>query len=113
MAGDLTRASDSERERVVGRLRIGAEEGRLTIDELDERTARAYVARTRGELAELIEDLPVPRAAPPSAHPGQRLPWMPGRLAFSASWSGPSDPRQAGSDILEFVVPAMFAHGYD
>jgi hypothetical protein len=44
------RASDAERERAVARLRDAAAAGRLTIDELDERTAVAYAARTVGEL---------------------------------------------------------------
>jgi hypothetical protein len=40
-------ASDAERERAVARLRRGASEGRLTVDELDERCARAYSAGSR------------------------------------------------------------------
>lgn len=40
------------------RLRRGASEGRLTVEELDERCARAYAARTHGELEALLGDLP-------------------------------------------------------
>jgi hypothetical protein len=54
----VTRASDSEREAVVARLRHAAGEGRLTVDELDERIDAAYAATTRAELEPLTADLP-------------------------------------------------------
>jgi hypothetical protein len=52
------RVSDVERQAVVRRLERALRDGRLTIVEFDERTQAAYAARTRGELAELTEDLP-------------------------------------------------------
>jgi uncharacterized protein DUF1707 len=52
------RASQDERERVVERLRTHAGEGRLELDELEERIEAALRARTRGELAALLRDLP-------------------------------------------------------
>jgi hypothetical protein len=52
------RASDAERERAVAELREHALAGRLTVEELDERSERAYSARTRGELDALLADLP-------------------------------------------------------
>jgi hypothetical protein len=52
------RASDADRDRVAEVLRHAAGEGRLTVDELDERIDRAFAARTHGELAELTADLP-------------------------------------------------------
>lgn len=55
------RASEAERERVVDRLRHHAGEGRLDIEELEQRVEAAYGAKTRGELARLLEDLPEPR----------------------------------------------------
>src|SRR5262245_49450249 len=58
MADDDLRASDSEREALVTQLRDHAAEGRLTTDELEERTAAAYAATTRGELVALRRDLP-------------------------------------------------------
>jgi hypothetical protein len=51
-------ASHADRERTVDVLRAGYSEGRLTEDELRRRTARAYEARTVGELALLVADLP-------------------------------------------------------
>src|SRR5439155_574345 len=56
------RASDAEREHTVERLREGATEGRLTLEEFTERMSRAYEARTHDELAELEKDLPVGQA---------------------------------------------------
>jgi hypothetical protein len=112
---DRTRASDSERERVVDRLRAAATAGRLTVDELDERTALAYGAVTRGELAELVDDLPVtrePRPSPPPARP-RRLPWFPGRYEFTVRWVAPASRKDAQADLMEFVAPPMHRFGYD
>ena len=53
------RASDAERERVAQLLRDSAADGRLDMDELDERLESAYAARTFGELRALTRDLPV------------------------------------------------------
>ncbi|WP_037573346.1 DUF1707 SHOCT-like domain-containing protein [Phaeacidiphilus oryzae] len=53
------RASDADRERVVGWLRDAFAEGRLTMDEHAERVDAAYAARTQGELVPLTRDLPV------------------------------------------------------
>jgi hypothetical protein len=52
------RVSDAERQAVVRRLERALRDGRLTIVEFDHRVAAAYAARTRGELADLTEDLP-------------------------------------------------------
>jgi hypothetical protein len=69
------RASDAERERVATVLREHAAEGRLDVDELDERLEQAYAARTRSELERLTTDLPpapVPRPRPPVPAESQR-----------------------------------------
>ncbi|MEV6422631.1 DUF1707 domain-containing protein [Streptomyces sp. NPDC051662] len=55
-----TRASDAERERVAERLREAMAEGRLDMEEFDERLEAAFTARTHGELAPLVRDLPAP-----------------------------------------------------
>ena len=52
------RASNAERDAVVRRLERAMRDGRLTIDEFDERSQAAYAARTVGELKTLTEDLP-------------------------------------------------------
>ncbi|MEU9389025.1 DUF1707 and DUF4190 domain-containing protein [Streptomyces sp. NPDC048324] len=61
-------ASHAERERAVDVLRAGYGEGRLQHAEFERRVARAYEARTVGELALLVADLPqgpVPVNSPP------------------------------------------------
>jgi hypothetical protein len=52
------RVSDAERDVTLRTLGDHAAVGRLTLDELEERSGRALAARTRGELAALITDLP-------------------------------------------------------
>jgi len=56
--GPAVRASDAEREHAVALLQRGFTDGRLTQDELEERAAVAYAARTAAELSELTVDLP-------------------------------------------------------
>ena len=52
------RASHDDRAAIVGRLQEAGLAGRLDPDELDERTTAALSARTLGDLAELVRDLP-------------------------------------------------------
>ncbi|MFD5013120.1 DUF1707 and DUF4190 domain-containing protein [Streptomyces chartreusis] len=51
-------ASHADRERAVDVLRAGYGEGRLEQPEFEKRVTRAYTARTVGELALLVADLP-------------------------------------------------------
>ncbi|WP_351232884.1 DUF1707 domain-containing protein [Streptomyces sp. NPDC002133] len=62
MTSDLPemRASDAERERIAERLREAVAEGRLDMEEFEERLDSAYKARTHGELEPLVRDLPAP-----------------------------------------------------
>lgn len=52
------RVSDAERESAVTRLREHGAAGRLDFDELEQRVGAAYAARTHGELAAPLDDLP-------------------------------------------------------
>jgi hypothetical protein len=52
------RASDADRERVAETLRQAAGDGRLTMDELDERLDAVYAAKTYAELVPITQDLP-------------------------------------------------------
>ena len=56
--GNLVRASDADRDRVVEALAGASAEGRLTLEEYSERSDAALVARTVGDLASLTADLP-------------------------------------------------------
>jgi hypothetical protein len=55
---DADRAADADREAVAERLRVAAGEGRIDLEELDDRLGRAYGARTYGQLRALVADLP-------------------------------------------------------
>ena len=57
------RASDTDRDRVAGILREAAAEGRLTMEELDERLDAVYAAKTYAELEPITHDLPHPGTA--------------------------------------------------
>lgn len=61
------RASDADRERAADALRNAAGDGRLTIEELDERLPAVYAARTRHQLERLVADVLV-------AAPARRVP---------------------------------------
>lgn len=55
---DDLRASDAEREETASLLRDHAGHGRLDVAELGERLDHAYAARTRADLAAVVDDLP-------------------------------------------------------
>ena len=65
------RASHEDRDRVVELLRVSAGDGRLTAEELDERLELAMTARTYGELARVVADLPA--AGPVVSAPAPRV----------------------------------------
>ena len=58
MADPDLRASDDDRERTAEQLRGAAAQGRITVDELEDRLQATYAARTQGELAPIVADLP-------------------------------------------------------
>jgi Domain of unknown function (DUF1707) len=63
------RASDADRERVAEVLRQAAGDGRLTMDELDERLDAVYQAKTYAELEPVTHDLPSPDGYTPAPAP--------------------------------------------
>jgi Domain of unknown function (DUF1707) len=69
------RASDSDRDEVVDRLRAATAEGRLRVGELEQRLEDAFRARTYGELDALVADLPATPA--PTPLPARRRPGLP------------------------------------
>jgi hypothetical protein len=72
------RASDTEREQAVDRLRRAAGEGRLTVDELDARLHEAYGSVTREQLDRLLADLPEDGARLPATAGAARTLVQPG-----------------------------------
>ncbi|GLZ16158.1 hypothetical protein Acsp04_63930 [Actinomadura sp. NBRC 104425] len=59
------RASDADRDRVAAVLREAAGDGRISMDELEERLEAVYSAKTYAELEPLTRDLPAARGAAP------------------------------------------------
>lgn len=65
----LMRASSADRERTILVLQKSFVDGRLTMDELDERLGQAMVSRAFHELMALTVDLPVSPFGRLPAHP--------------------------------------------
>jgi len=85
------RASDADRERVAETLREAAGDGRLTMDELDERLDAAYAAKTYAELVPITRDLPDTGSGP----------------APAPSQSSSGDVRQYGEDPTSHTAIAI------
>jgi hypothetical protein len=108
--GEL-RASHDDRDRVVELLRVSAGDGRLTAEELDERVGAALTARTYGELAALISDLPaVPGSAvsAPAAKPKDvvRIDCNRSNTARAGGWTVPQRMEvrvNSGNVTLDFT----------
>jgi len=93
------RASQQERDRAVELLRMHAGEGRLDLEELEQRVEAALAARTRGELDALLADLPRPRSRRRSSAV---------RAVAVGSLAAAFLPLAAGIAILA-LAPAAFA----
>lgn len=109
-----TKASDADRDAVLADLGKHFEAGRLTSQELDERTGRALAARTLDELHDLMNDLPAPQpVVPPAADVSPRHVYpalapvivaLAGVIAILAIVAGTVHGRQVWS--VWWVIPA-------
>jgi Domain of unknown function (DUF1707)/Cell wall-active antibiotics response 4TMS YvqF len=68
------RVSHEDRERVAEILRDAAGDGRLDLEELEQRLERAFAAKTYGDLEPLVADLPMGVPARPTASPAPAAP---------------------------------------
>ncbi len=94
------RAGDPDREQVAEILRDAAGEGRIDMEELEDRLERAYRAKTFRELDVLVADLPTDRPLPVSPAAGPSVPaQVADELVLTA---GMSDVRRGGA----WQVPA-------
>ncbi len=98
------RISDAERHQVAELLREAAGEGRLDLEELDERLEATYAARTYADLVPITLDLP--------SHPHQR-PAVPARPRAASPDVVPGPAKESHFAILSglsrkgvWVVPA-------
>ncbi|WP_219466442.1 DUF1707 SHOCT-like domain-containing protein [Nonomuraea rhizosphaerae] len=94
------RASDSDRDKVAAVLREHTAQGRITMDEFNERLEALYASKTYGELARLTSDLPdvdlrhkqpakLTSSAPSTKagmHNGMRAAWGAWAAASSVNW---------------------------
>jgi hypothetical protein len=78
----MLRAADRDRDEVAELLREHYAQGRLTIEEFDERSTAAATAKTMGDLRALTADLPV-TATPAPAEP-RTAAWSPSAMRLIA-----------------------------
>lgn len=105
--GDELRIGTAEREAAVKILGDHMAEGRLALEEYEERTAAALEARTRGDLRPLFKDLPAPYPAfmtPPV--PYQAAP-PPGPFQFGPPPASPheSDRFRVAAGLMQIMLP--------
>src|SRR4051794_4949131 len=103
------RTSDRDRQAVEDLLRRSHLEGRLTVEELEERIERTHRAVTLGDLAALHEDLP----GPPRPLPARRRPpRAPGIASFTERVALQADVESARDQALAIIAPALNRYGY-
>lgn len=106
------RASDSDRDVVIDRLRAHHLAGRLTVEELEQRIGRAHAAITLADLDALQDDLPE-LVEPPARRPATAsVPRMPGHASFSQRSELAVPVEMAREDAIVHLAPALGHHGY-
>jgi hypothetical protein len=99
------RASDKERESVVDVLRDAYTEGRLTLEEFEERTSEAYASRTWDDLRGLTGDLPAEPVFGADLPQQRPQPQVPAQHVLQA----PARPRHSGRERpLGRLLPVVF-----
>jgi hypothetical protein len=81
------RVSDEDRHAVAEVLRRAAGEGRIDLDELDERLEAAYGAKTYGDLVPITADLPVAATPRPLVTPPAATPALPHGPTYPSSFA--------------------------
>lgn len=94
------RISDHDRHTVAEMLRKAAGEGRIDLDELDQRLDATYHAKTYGELAPITADLPVTARDQPAPRPAPVRPVVPGPR-YASSIAVMSETRRAGAWVVQ------------
>ncbi|WP_436492217.1 DUF1707 SHOCT-like domain-containing protein [Actinokineospora sp. HUAS TT18] len=107
------RASNADRERFSKILHDAMAEGRLTVNELEERLDQVYAAKTYGELEPLVRDLPghqvVPRLYTPPRTLATPQPLAPTNRVGGRGTSSSAIAVMSGSDRRGvWVVPPTF-----
>jgi hypothetical protein len=113
VAAPEMRVSTEERNEVADALSTHFADGRLDDAEFKERLDRALGAKTRGDLAGLLTDLPRPDAEAPSPRRRRRLPLVAMAvvaLVVAATWSVRAAPH-LGWLLLVVVVFVVLRNG--
>ena len=115
MAPRPLRAGDSDRAAVVGLLRAHHLEGRLTLEEFEQRVEQAHRAVTLIELGDLHSDLPERPARHPTvvARGDRRAPRVPGSFSFVERVELRVTPAVAREQAFEHIAPALARDGYE
>jgi hypothetical protein len=91
------RISDADRHAVAEVLRAAAGEGRIDLEELDERLEAAYAAKTYADLVPLTADLPMHGAPHPVPAPAPaRPPVTPAGPSYESSFAVMSETKRQG-----------------
>jgi hypothetical protein len=108
------RAADVDREKVADELRIHCVDGRITLEELDQRLQGVMSALTIRELAEFVCDLPtiVVRSERDVAESRVRV-GPPGVLPFTRRFVVPASLERTQDVTLDTIAPALNSHGYE
>jgi hypothetical protein len=111
----MTRASDHDRDQIVGQLRAHSAEGRIAHDDLENRLERALAAETIEELAAVVADLPaVSRTSPTTVRSTAQL-----RLArsgirpFIVQIAVPQPIEQVRAAALDTAAGGLIRTGFE
>lgn len=114
MAGDL-RASDRDRDDVAEHLRKHCVEGRITLEELEERLEGVMAAATVADLSGFISDLPPLAARRNSATGTAAAPAKAGPVGvfpFSHRVVVPASPEETNWEVVSKLAPRLADYGY-
>jgi hypothetical protein len=108
------RASDADREKVANELRLHCVDGRITVDELDQRLQGVMSSPTIRELAEFVYDLPAIAVRPELDRVASRgRVGPPGILPFTRRLVVPAALERTRDTVLDTIAPALNGYGYE
>ena len=128
--GYNVRVGDADRDAVAAQLREHYADGRLTLEELNERLDQAFAAKTKADLNTVMRDLPQatrPAAGVPSGGTAWQGPAWPGPMGTrpgqdygNGGWGGSQRPRGMGNAFAPLmgliwvllILGGAFAFGF-
>jgi hypothetical protein len=117
-SGFNVRVGDTDRDAVAAQLREHYADGRLTLEELNERLDQAFAAKTKTDLNTVMRDLPQaaqPAAGAPYGGTAWQGPAWPGPMAprphqdyGDGGWGGSQRPRRWGNAFAPLMGMVWF-----